>query len=186
MSLCGTIALDHQERFSSVTTVWSRILQRQMSTHRKNSNTSAERQSHPSTRADQQTPLMLVTGAWNHNATPVRHLTITKGCLLFPPLYFRPPRFPLVPIHLGRWPQMENETVWCTSTFGKSHDIAKVKQPPHIPTDMNQIWVLWNAIPFRKINKRKINKTCLKDKGTSSRKFKMQVLPLERYFDSVT
>lgn len=184
MGLCGTIALDHQEGFSSVTTVWSRILQRQMSTHRNNSNTSAERQSHPPTRADQQTPLMLVIGGGNHNATPVRHPTITEGCLPFPPLYFGPPIFILVPIHLGRWPQMKNETVWCTFTFGKSYEIAQVKQSCHIPTDMNQIWVLWDGILFGKINKR--DKTYLKDKGTSSKKFKIQVFPLEEYFDSAT
>lgn len=96
----GTIALAHWEGFSSVTTAWSRILQRQMGLHSNNSCTSAGRQSHP------QTPLLHETGSWNHSAPLWRQPPMPLWCLPFSPLQLGPPLFPLVPTHLGKCSQI--------------------------------------------------------------------------------
>lgn len=115
----GTIALAHWEGFSSVTTAWSRVLQRQMGLHSNNPRMSAGRQSHPQTMADPQTPLPCKTGNWNHSDPPQRQPTMPLWCLPFSPSQLGPPLSLLVPIVLGNGPELVNETSWCASTLEK-------------------------------------------------------------------
>lgn len=116
---CGTIAVAHWEGFSSATTAWSGVLQRQMGVH---SNSSAHLLGGNHTHRLQQTcrlPWRVRLGA---ETAMLLHRDIlpclSDACFCLP--FGLGHHFPFSFILLwGGGLELGNETPWCTSTFEK-------------------------------------------------------------------